>query len=392
MILIEKTDNNDILKNTDQVLNNTPAAEIWLSNAMKILNWEPWKFLNWHESRDKKYMVYEYTIQSSWTPNSIRYQAVQQKFAKSKDGIQITNQNAIEYDEKKIFSKWEKVYVRIPKINHINQKTTNNESKKTNDTGKTQVETTNEIPKWLRLENGTYIYKVQSWDTRNNLVKKLWKYKPLSYLNDGYWWAWDWSNSFNVWPYLPDHKFQAWVDLIVPNKPKYEKSISTFKKSQATAIENMKTNSKYWEKIKKLFKSTKNWWYGYSESHIINVMTAFARSESSREKLNDIIWECALFRYEPSQVFSYGYYHILYTWAWKKAFEWLNFKLWDSCNPIKSGMLFLAFIIEKRPNDYQKFFNMGDVARWAKMYNWWNYKTNKYDTKLKNNYNYIKNK
>jgi len=59
---------------------------------------------------------------------------------------------------------------------------------------------------------------------------------------------------------------------------------------------------------------------------------------------------------------------------------------------VKSWMLFLAFIIEKRWNDYNKYFDMDNVTRWAKMYNGAWYKANEYDTKLKNNYLHAKGK
>ena len=350
---------------------------------------KPWQFLKFKESQDKKYMIYKYKLQFWWTPEGIRAQAVKQGIAKKKEWIQITNGAVNPYPENQKISANNVVFVRIPKSNLVEKK---NENKPSKQEANNSAETTNEKPKWLRLENGTYIYNVQSWDTRGGLIDKLSKYKPLAYLKNWYTWQWVWSNSFNIWSALPDAKFQAWVDIIVPNKEKYEKPISEFKKAQLKALEQMKGNSKYGEKVKNLLKSTKEWWYWYSAQHIVNVMTAYAMCESSLWEKSNTIWTAALFRYEPTQVFSYWYHHILYANDWKQAFKNLNFNLWDSCNPVKSWMLFLAFIIEKRWNDYNKYFDMDNVTRWAKMYNGAWYKANEYDTKLKNNYLHAKGK
>lgn len=250
----------------------------------------------------------------------------------------------------------------------------------------------NAAPEWLRLENWVYVYRVQRWDTRSGLISKLSKYPPLAYLKDWYWWRSTSAKSFNVGEYLPDSKFHEWVDLIVPNE-KFTKTVSEFRNTQLTAIEKMKRNTTYWEKIRKLFKPTRQWWYGLTERQVANTMTAFARSESSYKARNNYVWECALFRYEPSQVFSYGYHHILKAWAWDNAFKWLGFSVWDACDPMKSGMLFLAYCIEKRSRDYQKFFDIDNNLIWCcENYNWANRRqTNPdYDKKLKDNYTHIK--
>ncbi len=250
----------------------------------------------------------------------------------------------------------------------------------------------NAAPEWLRMENWVYVYRVQRWDTRSELINKLSKYPPLAYLKDWYWWKSTSAKSFNVGEYLPNSKFHEWVDLIVPNE-NFTKTVPEFRNTQLTAIEKMKINTVYWEKIRKLFKTKRQWWYGLTERQVANAMTAFARSESSYKARNNYIWECALFRYEPSQVFSYGYHHILKAWAWDNAFKWLGFSVWDACDPMKSGMLFLAYCIEKRPNDFQKFFDIDNNLNWCcEKYNWANWRqTNPdYDQKLKDNYSHIK--
>jgi len=250
----------------------------------------------------------------------------------------------------------------------------------------------NAAPEWLRMENWVYVYRVQRWDNRWDLINKLSKYPPLAYLKNWYWWKSVSAKSFNVGEYLPDSKFHEWVDLIVPNE-KFTKTVPEFRNTQLTAVENMKRNATYWEKIRKLFKSPRQWWYGLTERQVANAMTAFARSESSYKARSNYVWECALFRYEPSQVFSYGYHHVLKAWAWDSAFKWLRFTVWDACDPMKSGMLFLAYCIEKRPRDYQKFFDIDNNLIWCcDNYNWANRRhTNPdYDKKLKDNYTHIK--
>ena len=250
----------------------------------------------------------------------------------------------------------------------------------------------NAAPEWLRMENWVYVYRVQRWDTRSELIGKLSKYPPLAYLKDWYWWKSVSAKSFNIGEYLPDNKFHEWVDLIIPNE-KFTKTVSEFRNTQLTAIENMKNNATYWEQFVKLFKSPRQWWYWLTEKQVANVMTAFARSESSYKARDNYVWECALFRYEPSQVFSYGYHHVLKAWAWENAFKWLRFTVWDACDPMKSGMLFLAYCIEKRPRDFQKFFDIDKNLNWCcENYNWANWRqTNPdYDKKLKDNYTHIK--
>lgn len=307
---------------------------------------------------------------------------------------------------------WKKIYEDLDKTSPINSQTPKQTTNPKTPEQKTRsqshpiesIESNEKMPEWLRIENGVYIYRVQPNDTRIWIFNKLKKYSPLSYLNDWYSWYSQGANWFNLSEsYLPSNKFDKWVDLIVPNR-EYTKNVYEFRDAQLTAIENMKNNTKYWDKIKKLFMSTKQWWYWYTEKQVADVMTAFARSESSIEKWSENIWECALFRYEPSsQVFSYWYHHIVLSlkdWkvqksdiTWDKALKWLGFNIWDTCNPIRSGMLFLAYCLERKPDDYRKFFDIENNLDWCcKSYNWahWKSYNPRYDIKLKNNYEKIK--
>lgn len=270
----------------------------------------------------------------------------------------------------------------------------NTETDKKNDKKSEQQESkeTNQIPEWLVLDHWTYVYTVQSWDCESKIKSKLANYAPLSYLKDvsnGIWW-------FNF-SSIPDNKLLPWLKIPVPKPDKERiKTVSDFKKEQKLAIKEMKSNSAYWDKIKKLFKSKKEWWYWYSEDDIASAMTAYARTETGPENYDDKVWKLSLFRYETNHKCpSYWYYHVLYEWAGLTAFNKTRISIGQACNPKESWKLFLAFCIEKNPKNYQKFFDINNNVNWCcENYNGSNWKiTNpNYDTKLKNNYKKAKEK
>ena len=245
---------------------------------------------------------------------------------------------------------------------------------------------TNKMPKWLVLDHWVYVYTVQSWDCESKIKSKLAKYAPLSYLKDvsnGIWW-------FNF-SSIPDNKLLPWLKIPVP-KPDSEriKTVTEFKKEQRLAIKEMKNNSVYWDKIKDLFKSKKEWWYWYSEDDIASAMTAYAKSETCPEDYDDKVWKLSLFRYERThRCPSYWYYHVLYEWVGLTAFSKARISIGQACNPKDSWKLFLAFCIEKNPKNYHKFFDITNNLNWCcENYNGstWKSTNPKYDTKLKKNY------
>jgi hypothetical protein len=345
---------------------------------------KPWEFLNWHESKDKKYMVYEYTIKSWWTPNAVRAQAVAKWIAKKKEWIQITNGKAIEYPENEKFLAWTKVYVRILKSNFVS---TNGNTNKPNQSNESS-ETTNVMPKWLKLEGTTYVYEVQDWDSESKIKIKLQKYAPLSYVKNE-------SNGISWFNFtsIPDKKLLPWLKLVVPKKRSERiKTISDFRKMQESALSSMESDSTYWTKIKELIKK-------YSKNHIANVMTAYAKSETcwigEDGNVNGNVWDFALFRYETDhQCASYWYHHVLFKWIWKKAFDALKMSIWQCCDPKNSWKLFLAYCIEcaewaqkKENQDFTKFFDMNNTKWCARFYNG----SEAYSEKLKKNYEKVKN-
>lgn len=240
------------------------------------------------------------------------------------------------------------------------------------------------MPKWLKLDHWTYVYTVQEWDTESGIKKKLEKYAPLSYLKNmpnGI----NWYN-FNT---IPDNKLLPWLNIPVP-KPSTErvKTISDFKLAQKSALREMKKDATYWNTITNLLKK-------YSEDHIVNVMTTYAKCECSPEDYDNKVWELALFRYEHYyKCPSYGYHHVLYKDAWSRAFKKTGISIGQCCNPKDSWKLFLAFCIEKSPNNHRRFFDIENKSNleWAALhYNWPKYKENNYDTKLKKNLIKVKN-
>lgn len=239
------------------------------------------------------------------------------------------------------------------------------------------------MPKWLKLDHWTFVYTVQDGDCEWKIKEKLQKYAPLSYLKnvpDGIRWY-----NFNT---IPDKKLLPWLKLVVPKKDSEKtKTVSEFKKSQKSALNEMKDNPTYWKYINELIKQ-------FWESHIVNVMAAYAKSETCPEDYDNKVWKFALFRYEDSyKCPSYGYHHVLYMDSGLRAFNKTWITVGQCCNPKDSGKLFLAFCIEKNRDDYRKFFdleNKNNLTWAAYYYNWPNYKANRYDIKLKKNYYIIK--
>ena len=179
-----------------------------------------------------------------------------------------------------------------------------------------------------------------------------------------------------------------WLKLVVPKKnPEKIKTVSEFKKSQKAALNEMKNDPTYWSYVKKLIKQ-------FWENRVVNVMTAYAKSETCPEDYDNKVWKFALFRYEDYyKCPSYGYHHVLYMDAGLRAFNKTWITVGQCCNPKDSWKLFLAFCIEKSRSNYDKFFDLENkinLAWSAYHYNWPNYRVNHYDTKLKKNYDVAK--
>ena len=213
-------------------------------------------------------------------------------------------------------------------------------------------------------------YVVQKWDSLNFIRDKLSKIPEFSYLADSLYVIPDDVsrniNSFNV----PKNAVQPWMFLPIPVKIEDRQiEIKQFKEYSRTALDQMKNNKYYGDKIKEILKQ-------HSEDEIVDVMTAFARSETSedRSKFSDLIWSVELHRREPGlQAFSFSYYHILMEfnadgktmWPWLKARTKLWLTEWQCYHPVNAWKLFLWYCCEKRKKDPGFFFNINnlDAAR-----------------------------
>ena len=343
--------------------------KVRIKKRVKLPNWKFW----WQTQKNGKYETFDFSANSKEAFNRWLWSALDK---------------VIGYNRDKLPSTWWKVYSLLNAWNPETKKTQNaTETKRTINKWSTTVKRKQEsaetkgMPKWLRLDHWTYVYTVQSWDNESVIKQKLSRYTPLSYLKyipDGI----NWRNLGTI----PDKKLLPWLEIPVPKKDSERiKTISNFKVSQKSALNEMKNNSVYWDEIKRLLRK-------YSENHIASVMTAYAKSETSPENSPNEVWNLALFRYEKGhQCASYGYHHVLWEGSGKKAFKntWLS--IWQSCSPKESWKLFLAFCIEKvklaqkkENRDFTKFFDMKNVRRCAQWYNWVD--VSNYSNKLKKNY------
>ena len=345
------------------------SIENYISNNLFELKKEldqPGKVKYLRESSDWNYSIYSYKLAYGWTKWWIKNKFIEQVWPWV-DGTQFSDANWRELSKDR-FNVWEIVYLRVPK-----QNTQKENHERIN---------TSEKPKWLELDHWTYIYTVQRWDTESWIKQKLSNYKPLSYLKN-VWSGIDWYNFSSI----PDKWLVVWLKITLPISDEERiKSTSEFKKTQITAIEEMKNDLKYWGYVKDLLKE-------YDKDHVARVMTAYAKCETSAES-DDIIWKFALFRYEKHlKTCSYGYHHVLNTGVGKTIFNNLWMTLWQTYNPKDSWKLFLAFCIEKANwsqkeanRDFKKFFDMNNVSRCWRFYNG----SSDYWTKLKNNFDSIK--
>ena len=383
---------NDILLNTDPWITKQPTLRKWAAVFDYKYNWQDWEVVTRKEGngnysvRIKKKVrfpdwKFDWQTQKNW----------------EKDTFDFTANDKITFNRKlwgALDSTIWKDRERLPRTGWIVYDLLNGpsstpkpqqkpaENKAAPKEKKENVETRG-MPKWLKLDHWTFVYTVQDGDCEWVIKEKLQNYAPLRYLKDipdGITWY-----NFNT---IPDKKLLPWLKLVVPKKSSEKtKTVSEFKKSQRSALNEMKNNPTYWKQINKLIKQ-------FWENHIVNVMTAYAKSETCPEDYDNKVWKFALFRYEDSyKCPSYGYHHVLYIDSGLRAFGRTWITVGQCCNPKDSGKLFLAFCIEKSRNNYRKFFDLGNrinLAWAAYNYNWPKYRENHYDTKLKRNFDVAK--
>lgn len=245
------------------------------------------------------------------------------------------------------------------------------------------------IEKWVRLlrDGPLTFYVVKQWECLSVIKEKLQKIPEFSYLSQPeYNIPKSWRNI--KWFNTPANSLTPWFFLPIPMKAEdREIQIAEFKKCAQDAITQLKTDSHYGEKISTLLKSK-------SEKDIINIMTAYARCETSqdRSQFSDPIGSVELHRREPSyKAYSFSYFHILmWQWPWITARKNLWLTEWDCYDATNACKLFLWYCFEKKPNNVAYFFNINDLESaktvW-KTYNW----SRDYGNKLRANITHCKN-
>ena len=221
-------------------------------------------------------------------------------------------------------------------------------------------------------------YVVQGGETKKEAIrKKLSSIPEFSYLKDSTYV--DKIMGFNV----PDASLKKWLYIPIPVKAENRKiNIDEFKKYCKVALLEMKHDSVYWKKTQELIKEL---WV----ETVINVMTAYARCETSMDHktFSDPIWTTELHRREPwsektpLNAFSFSYYHILMEknadgktpWPWLKARQNLWLTEWQCYHPMNAWKLFLGYCFEKVKSDPTYFFKIKNLEeariKWGK-YNW----------------------
>lgn len=236
---------------------------------------------------------------------------------------------------------------------------------------------------WVKLirDKSLNFYVVKKWEWLGIIKQKLQKIPEFSYLSDkSYSIPSDWKrniHSFNT----PNSEIKEWFYLPIPIKKEHrEVSISSFKSKAKRVLNEMKSNKTYWEKVKAVLRNV-------NESEIVNVMAAYARSETSEDyrKFSDPIWSVELHRRETRyKSYSFSYFHILMEKAadhktsgpWLRARKNLWLSEWDCYSVENACKLFLWYCFEKsreikRWDDFFfKIRSLKDATAVAVKYNW----------------------
>ena len=225
----------------------------------------------------------------------------------------------------------------------------------------------------LKRDKDLIFYIVKKWEWLGIIKQKLQKIPEFSYLKDS---AYDipnkWPNKWGRnthWFNTPNSSLKPNFYLAIPlKKEKREISDAQFKSYAKKAIEQMKNNQTYKKKMETLIKKV-------NENEIINIMTAYARSESSDDykTFSSPIWSAELHRREPwHKTYSFSYFHILMEWFWKTARENLWLTEWDCYDTTNACKLFLWYCFERKadPTYFFDIQNLKDAKRAWGTYNW----------------------
>lgn len=342
---------------------------IWEQIEKKqIEKWKkPWKIWRFFRDNIMKLMI-ALSLTGAWW-----YKATEMAKDRQQDNQEIVIKDKDRYE----VSFEEKEYFKDPDFFNEEFKTTIDETYK---------------DKWVTLIRDAWMtfYVVQNGEkSKEKIREKLSNIPEFSYLKDSVYS--DKIKGFNV----PDSSLKEGLYTPIPVKVGNRWiNIDEFREYSKIALQEMKSDSHYWEKVKKIIKEC-------GEEKIINTMIAFARCETSMDQKTflDPIWTAELHRWEPKyQSFSFSYYHILMEknadgktpWPGLKARQKLWLTEWQCYHPINAWKLFLWYCFEK-VKDPTYFFRIRNLAE-AKD-KWWKYNWDPtYWKKLRDNIQYISKK
>lgn len=213
----------------------------------------------------------------------------------------------------------------------------------------------------IHKDVGLLFYEVQSGDAKGigHIRQKLMALRnpnyDFSYLGDlpttG-------LLSFNI-----DSRYLRVGMLIpIPTPPENRRvTEEQFSEHCRTAIQELKTHPVYGPKLQAILKN------GTTENQLVALMIAAAKQECGDKPLGQFVFH----RYEVAhQVFSYSIYHVLDEGAGIRARRNLDMTIGQTYHFTNASKLFLAFILEKTPNNYLNYFPpTRDWEAYASMYN-----------------------
>ncbi len=206
----------------------------------------------------------------------------------------------------------------------------------------------------IRKDIGLDFYRVQKGDTLDGIKAKLSKFPDFAYMKNL---PRNRLTSFNI----PASVLQAdtWIPLPA-EKSTEELTNEQFVANCGTAIAEMKDNEIYGPLIVNLLKTV-------SVTQVVAMMLACAKTESGTGSLSGF----SPFRYENGhKCFSYSVFHILMDGAGLKARQKLGMTEGQVLLPKNSAKLFLAFLIEKSPKNFQKYFPLDkNLESFSSFYN-----------------------
>lgn len=222
---------------------------------------------------------------------------------------------------------------------------------------------------YMRHDIGLNYYLVQEEDSFAVITEKLSRFPFFAYLKD-----------------LPKSKIKTfnisgkdlhpgkWIVIPPHRSPVEGLTDSQFIENCRDAIKEIQTNPIYGRFIVDLLKQT-------TADQVIAMMLACAKTESGNGRLDQF----SLFRYQSKQkAYSYSLFHILMHGAGLKARQNLGVTEGQTLAPKNSAKLFLAFMIEKAPDDFQKLFPLdGNTKKFATFYNGnWEFSAKKENEKI----------